>query len=191
MATAELDAGIADQADEPPDRDSRQPEHDEPCPEGPEGAARFSRIWDIAQHKRRARKVTQDTEEYYRSFFFTNAATFLGQPGDFAIDWTVSRDALGRAAQIAATNGFGLGVVIFPELHRLQDDYPFTQIHEVVADACRALDLPVMDLLDVYRDHDPRTLWVHPSDHHPNEIAHAMAADAIEAFVREHAPGTP
>jgi hypothetical protein len=32
------------------------------------------------------------------------------------------------------------------------------------------------------RDED---LWVHPSDHHPNEVAHRLAGEAIESFIRK------
>ncbi|MDA0990748.1 MAG: SGNH/GDSL hydrolase family protein [Verrucomicrobia bacterium] len=150
----------------------------------PEGLAKVSRIWDLAQHKFRARKVTQQTEDYYHNHFFTNAATFLGAPGDFSIDWNDSRAALARARELATENDFQLGVIIFPELHRLDDHYPFEQIHALVGATCRQLGIPVMDLLDTYRGHDPRRLWAHPSDHHPNEKAHAMAAEAIDDFVR-------
>jgi hypothetical protein len=45
--------------------------------------------------------------------------------------------------------------------------------------------MPFLDLLDTFRGHDEKSLWVHPTDHHPNEAAHALAAEAIERFVRE------
>ena len=152
--------------------------------EQPEGMAEVSRIWDLAQHKWRARRVSRETETYYKSFYFTNAVAFLDRPGAFAIDWTVSRTALEYAVTLGRQHGFKPGVVVFPELYRLDRGYPFQPIHDVVTEACRALDIPVLDLLDVYRGHDPRALWVHPSDHHPNERAHAMAAEALERFVR-------
>ena len=75
-------------------------------------------------------------------------------------------------------------MVIFPELHNLKRGYPFEQIHELVRSNCESFGLPVLDLFEVYSGRNAAELWAHPSDHHPNEGAHALAAEAIEGFVR-------
>ena len=74
---------------------------------------------------------------------------------------------------------------MFPELHNLKRGYPFLEIHALVRETCDKLQMPFLDLLDTFRGHDEKSLWVHPTDHHPNEMAHGMAAQAIERFVRE------
>jgi hypothetical protein len=44
--------------------------------------------------------------------------------------------------------------------------------------------MPVHDLLPAFGGHQDHQLWVHPTDHHPNEIAHDLAAGSLEEFVR-------
>src|SRR5439155_1571974 len=72
-----------------------------------------------------------------------------------------------------------------PDLYKLKGGYPFLGIHALVKESCQRLGIPFLDLLNTFQGHDPAALWVHPSDHHPNETAHAMAAEAVERFVGE------
>ena len=55
--------------------------------------------------------------------------------------------------------------------------------HQIVAAACRDLGIESLDLLEDLRGLDARTLWVHPRDHHPNELVHALAAERIAEVV--------
>jgi hypothetical protein len=101
------------------------------------------------------------------------------------VDWTVCKTALGRAAELSRQRGFTLGVVNFPELYRLDGTHPFTGVYALVERTCADLRIPTLNLFEVaFRGQDPRKLWVHPADHHPNEIAHRLAADAIAEFVQ-------
>jgi hypothetical protein len=102
-------------------------------------------------------------------------------------DWSSSREALGRFAELSRREGFGLLVVIFPELYDL-DDYPFASVHDQVREVTARLDLPCLDLLSVFRGMDDQALWVHVSDHHPNERAHELAAQAILGFLVDEHP---
>ena len=43
----------------------------------------------------------------------------------------------------------------------------------------------MIDLLPALRAQPCDQLWVYPSDHHPNERAHALAAEALAEAVRE------
>ncbi len=74
-------------------------------------------------------------------------------------------------------------LVLFPELHELDGDYPFENVHRRVREAAEGLGIPVLDLLDAFRGQDAADLWVHPTDHHPNARAHAIAASAIADFL--------
>ena len=47
-------------------------------------------------------------------------------------------------------------------------------------------DLVLGALLDTFGNAGPGVLTVNAYDAHPNERAHALAADAIAAFVTEH-----
>lgn len=148
----------------------------------PGGFAGASRLYDWVQHGLRAQAARREMDAFYAEPFFREATP---QSADESADWDASRRALARAAALSRERGFALGLVVFPELHALDGDYPFTAVHELVLRECAALDIPALDLLPAFRGRDAGSLWVHPSDHHPNEEAHGIAAIAIEAFVRE------
>jgi len=102
-----------------------------------------------------------------------------GAPG-----WALVRRKLAEAATLSRERGVPLVLVIFPNLWEL-DDYPFAEVHAKVAAVGRRLGLPVLDLHDAFRGRDGPSLWVHPANQHPNEEAHAIAAEALAAFLRE------
>jgi len=68
----------------------------------------------------------------------------------------------------------------------LDDEYPFVPLHEKVAAAMQAIDVPNLDLLAIYRGIPIERLKVMPiRDFHPNEIAHRMAAEELYAWLVE------
>jgi len=143
----------------------------------PGGLARWSYVWDYLQHWRKVRKIRRDTESYYRRHYFTDPA------GEMS--WKQCRAELAHAAELARQRGFRLAMVIFPEFHQLDGDYPFEPIHQLVASSARELGIPTLDLLDVFRGQRAEDLWVHPADHHPNQDAHRQAAEALAGFLRD------
>ncbi len=153
--------------------------------EKPEGLARISYLIDLGQHTYHARQMRQRMDAYYRQHFFMDAQEFLEQPGEAMVDWGVSRNALEHAVALASERDIAIALVIFPELHELEGTYPFEDIHRLVIETCNRLGLPVIDLLPTFRGHQDESLWVHPSDHHPNEVAHRLAATAIVSFLEE------
>ena len=152
----------------------------------PSGLAQYSYLWDLAQHRYATRRTTKAVEAFYQKQYFADPETFFKDPAGFKVDWPVCVTALERAAELAKERKFKLGLVMFPELYKLKGDYPFGRIHKLVGETCRQKSIPFLDLLDTFRGHDPETLWVHPSNHHPNEIAHELAEVAIEQFVKEN-----
>jgi GDSL-like Lipase/Acylhydrolase family len=68
------------------------------------------------------------------------------------------------------------------------DAYPFTAADEAVARFCAQAGIPRVDLRTALKGRPAESLWVHPVDHHPNEVAHALAAEALVAPVRALAP---
>jgi hypothetical protein len=151
----------------------------------PLGMARYSYLWDLAQYRYTAYRNSKTVEAYYNQNYFADARKVLENPGTNKMDWTVCRAALERAVQLTDERKLKLGLVMFPDLYKLKGGYPFLEVHKLVRETCHRLGVPFLDLLDTFRGHDPKTLWVHPSDHHPNEKAHAMAEEAIERFVRK------
>ncbi|MFP6769084.1 MAG: SGNH/GDSL hydrolase family protein [Planctomycetaceae bacterium] len=154
----------------------------------PTGAARFSLLADWCQHSWRARALQQRMIRHYDQAYFTDPKQFFANPqapDARKMDWPSSRHALERIAELGRDHGFRVGLAIFPELMSLDDDYPFAAIHELVAAACHKIGLPVHDLFPALKGHAARDLWVHPTDHHPNELAHDLVARSLEQFVRD------
>jgi len=151
----------------------------------PHGLARLSYLVDLGQHAYHTRQLRKRMDAYYRQHYFADARQFLEQPGKAKVDWGVSRDALQRAVRLARERDIGIALVIFPEFHDLDGSYPFEDIHRLVRETCDRLGLPVIDLLPVFRGYRDTAMWVHPSDHHPNEVAHRVAATAIVSFLLE------
>jgi lysophospholipase L1-like esterase len=79
-----------------------------------------------------------------------------------------------------------LAVAVWPLFQGLEGDgsrYPFTTLHRAVVDFCGQESIPCLDLLPTFRGQQSRSLWVDPADMHGNEVAHALAAPAIAAFL--------
>jgi hypothetical protein len=71
-------------------------------------------------------------------------------------------------------------MVIFPFLHDLQGDDSFAAARARLVEFCKSEKIPVLDLDPVFRKHAGEKLMVSRFDSHPNERAHAIAAEAIE-----------
>lgn len=124
------------------------------------------------------RKLRRDREQTAKTIAFYRALYEDSQP-----PWRESRAALLDIARICREHGMPGIVVIFPLLHRLDDDYPLRDVHRKIHAALSGSGLIVLDLLDALEGHDARSLWVHPTDQHPNEVVHDVAASAIADVV--------
>ena len=153
--------------------------------ERPSGLARYSRAWDLVQHRYRSARESKALEQYYHRPYFSDAPNYLSGGEEAEVDWPACVRALRRARQLTRSRGIELSLVIFPELYKLDGRYPFLAIHRLVQETCASLGIPALDLLSAFRGRDARDLWVHPTDHHPNELAHQIAADALYEFVTE------
>ena len=116
----------------------------------------------------------RDTVRWYRSFY----------TGENRDRWEAARDQIREMRDIVHAAGAKFGVVVFPLVHRL-DVNPFREEHALVVDACRTMGVPVLDLAPALQGHPDASLWVHPTDHHPNGRAHALAAEAMVPFVED------
>lgn len=85
---------------------------------------------------------------------------------------------IGAIAKWARADGSKFTLLIFPELIRF-DDYPYATILNIVRDYAREHQIDTVDLLPTLAQHRDRDLWVHVTDHHPNPIAHEIAARAL------------
>ncbi len=136
----------------------------------PSGPARLLKTWEILARSLAARRLQAD-------YFDTIRRSF-----DSPI-WEQDKKLLGLLTDEARNSGFRLIVLIFPVLWELDGNYPFEDLHGRIAAACRAAGCECIDLLETYRGHPAESLWVHPTDHHPNELAHRLAAERLAAIL--------
>jgi hypothetical protein len=126
-------------------------------------------IWKTLQGRER----TADTVAWYRANYAPN------EPG-----WLASRQALFEMADLCRRADVPFVVLCFPILVELDGDYPFTSIHAQVGRAARDVGAVFVDLLPALRGMDATALWVHPTDQHPNEVVHGLAAERLtEALI--------
>ena len=106
------------------------------------------------------------------------------------------RQAFAGIAELCRDHDISLVAAIFPFLYRLGPHYPFRPIHEAILDCCDELGVECVDLADAFPGVRGPELWVHPTDQHPNEKAHAIAAEVLRtplraALERSRRAGTP
>jgi len=80
--------------------------------------------------------------------------------------------------------GGTLIIVLFPLIYDFER-YPFHGIHQKIADFCDREGILLLDLLPAFSNYMAEELWANPTDHHPNEIAHGLAAHELHGFIIE------
>jgi len=115
---------------------------------------------------------------------------FRSMYADDSPGWVAARRALKAMGGMCRERGVPLVVAIFPLFgNRLDEGYPFADVHAKVAAAAAESGARVVDLLPLYRGLDGRLLVVDgAADEHPNEIAHRIAARAIARAVDDVVP---
>lgn len=93
--------------------------------------------------------------------------------------WQAFEAALDDLARIAKAHEACPVVLIQTQLHRLDRWHPYDRHYAAIQDAALARDLPVVPTRELFRDRETRSLWVSPTDAHPNATAHALLADAL------------
>lgn len=101
--------------------------------------------------------------------------------------WMLCQYALKDIQRLCRDNGVHLLVAIYPFFYGLDGDNPFQPIHDLMNAYCKQEGIHLIDLLEHYRSFHGPELWVHPTDQHPNEIAHRIAAEAIAGYLIDHA----
>lgn len=94
--------------------------------------------------------------------------------------WLAMRGQFEAIRRRCADAGIDLRIVLFPFLHQLGPGYRFVEAHRLLVEYCSQAGVPVLDLLPVLEPHAHEGLTVNRFDAHPNERAHALAAEAIE-----------
>jgi lysophospholipase L1-like esterase len=109
-----------------------------------------------------------------RSYFEMLNQAYRSRP------WLEARALLAQIRQECASQGIDFRIAVFPFLQNMGPNYPFRDAHAKIVEFCKSEKIPVLDLEPVFREHAGENLVVSRFDAHPNERAHAIAAEAIE-----------
>jgi len=97
--------------------------------------------------------------------------------------WERQKGRLTSLQESMTSQGGKFHVMTFPVMHALGPDYPYREEHEKLAAFWQELDVPHLDLLDVFEGHTAEDLTLAPYDSHPNQKAHQLAAAALDEFL--------
>lgn len=97
--------------------------------------------------------------------------------------WQRSMAALRAMAALCRERRIPFVVVVFPILVGLEGQYPFEEIHARLEGVLAAEKVARVDLLPALKGTRSQELWVHPTDQHPNERVHALAAGALAELI--------
>ncbi len=100
--------------------------------------------------------------------------------------WKRSKNALREIHSICKKNEIRFALVLFPLMTNFNDSYPAKKSHEIIQEFAQNENIPFLDLLPHYMGKNARTLWVSPTDGHPNEEGHRIAAEAFTRFLQEN-----
>jgi hypothetical protein len=103
--------------------------------------------------------------------------------------WERTQGYLREMNETMRDRGGHLLVASWPLLVHLEGDDPFAEIARTVERFCLADGIAHHDLRPAFRGRRTESLWVHPVDMHPNELAHRLAAEDLAATVRAMARG--
>jgi hypothetical protein len=97
--------------------------------------------------------------------------------------WEAQQQRLKKLRKLVEGHGGQFLVVTFPFLQHLGPHYEFRSVHAKLDRFWNELGVGHLDLLERFEAYRNQTLTVNAHDAHPNAVAHALAAEAIEEFV--------
>ena len=118
-------------------------------------------------------RLRQFTVPAVRDYYGFLADYYRGPP------WDRMQAKLDAVRSLCQDHNSELRIVVFPFLHNLGPDYQFLEAHRKIIEYGRKREVPVLDLEPVLSPHVAEGLRVNRFDAHPNERAHALAAQAI------------
>jgi lysophospholipase L1-like esterase len=133
-----------------------------------------SRLAAVVEDRLERSRVARETTSWYRDMY--------GDPNRDG--WADTQRYLQRMNTAMRERGGHLLIAAWPLLVGFEAGYPFQDVSETIARFCLSAGIPRHDLLPALQGHRTETLWVHPVDHHPNELAHRLAAESLAPVVR-------
>jgi len=132
-------------------------------------------------------KLYQDAvDRSYLSAKYSEALNeaYLGEPWQTQ-EWDISKRNLLKIKSMAEEIDAKVGLVVFPVLVELNDNYPFRDICDVLVSFGTENGIPTHNLLVDFLGRNGPDLWVSAYDQHPNAAAHQIAADSILPFLAQ------
>jgi len=146
-------------------------DRERPPDEAPRSAVQL-RVFDFVRQRVEAWRVGRATTAWYLDMWSDR------NPG-----WRETGERLLAMKRALDARGARLLVAPWPLLVGLERDYPFTAVHREIGRFCLTAGIAHHDLLSAFLGRRAQELWVHPVDHHPNEIAHRLAAESLAPVV--------
>ena len=152
--------------------DRGRPAEDQPLA----GQGRFdSRLVAFIRDRLETRRTTRATTQWYLDMY--------GAPNREG--WERTQGYLRDMNRRARERGAAFVIASWPLLVSLEAEDPFAAATEAVSRFCVAAGIVRHDLRPALRGHPTSSLWVHPVDMHPNEMAHRLAAASLAPVVRD------
>ncbi len=117
-------------------------------------------------------EISRQTADYYNSLYESDNP-----------DWKATKESLKKLGRICTENQVHCFILIFPVLYQLDENYPFRELHELAGNEISGNYTHLVDLFPYLKGRKDTELWVHPTDQHPNEIVHAIAAEALAGAI--------
>ena len=125
-----------------------------------------------------------DRNDIARSYTQRFISAYFGSRTE-TLEWERAKHNLVRLRDAARTHSAELAIVVYPVLVQLNDDYPFTEICDLLVEYAESIDVPVHNLLPYFLGQNAAELWVSSWDQHPNAEGHRLTADALEPFLAD------
>jgi lysophospholipase L1-like esterase len=140
----------------------------------------WSRLLSFAHTRLLRLRRSHETISWYRALY---------ADGNRA-GWARTRARLMEMKRAAEGAGARFGVALWPLMVGLGpgEEYPFAAAHDQIRRGVERTRIPFLDLLPELRGRASQDYWVHPSDLHPNEVAHAKVAPALAKFALDLRP---
>jgi hypothetical protein len=132
-----------------------------------------SRLLEFVQDRIALFHIGRDTSSWYRDLY--------REPNREG--WQRTQEYWRRMNARAGGRGSRFLLVSWPLLVDLEGSYPFQDAMETIRRACLVNGIAHHDLLPALIGRPSVSLWVHPVDMHPNEIAHRLAAESLAPVV--------
>jgi len=156
-------------------------------PTPPEEAYRHSRSWFLTEVAERLNR------RLFRRRLLPSAkddvaSNYLDGFEEDSVKWRDSRDAIREMRDVCVAAGNPFTVLMMPDFTQAFDErYGLGKIHNAVASWGRELNIPVFDVLNLFRGED-HTKWLVPWDGHPNAEAHRrIAAFLVDRILEQPA----